>query len=142
MYLALQSRITVYNEVSGDNSLVSTSRDITSTGAISASELFNIFHRKNSRFPVKYKVYVYFRDQGCCVHTAVNYGLDYSVYQDLPSRCHSAFSVLVVDGVNERTKESTDDEPHCKSLGICPETLRWNHISAMTRVMGVCNSIK
>lgn len=89
---------------------------------ISPAELYSIFLAKNKSFPLKFKVYEFFRDQGCCVHTAVNYGLDYSIYQTLPSLCHSALSVLVVDGV---------------SVGRGEDALRWTHVSAMTRVMGV-----
>jgi hypothetical protein len=72
------------------------------------------------------------------VRTAVNYGMDYSVYQTLPSLCHSALSVLVIDGVSgEASAAAEGDDEGGDSGGRPGETLRWTHMSAMTRVMGV-----
>lgn len=105
---------------------------------LSATDLYTIFFQKQAKFPLKYKVYSYFRDQGCCVHTAVNYGLDYAIYQTLPALCHSALSVLVIDGVSGYL--SANDSPSDNGGAGGEETLRWTHMSAMTRVMGVCTS--
>ena len=112
---------------------------------LSADDLYTLFFTKHRNFPLKFKVYAYFRDQGCCVHTAVNYGLDYAIYQTLPALCHSALSVLVIDGVQgsaaagggggQRGRDEDDDED--EDEGGKTETLRWTHMSAMTRVMGV-----
>jgi tRNA splicing endonuclease len=126
LYLTMHGQIAVYQN-SSPSSAASTScdsmdiSDVTPT-VVSTDDLYTIFFNKSPNFPLKYKVYEYFRDKGCCVHTAVNYGLDFAIYQTIPSLCHSALSVLVIDGVRH---------------GEAEESLRWTHMSAMTRVMGV-----
>lgn len=134
LYLTINQHITIYRAPPPSISkpvdydlFLSSSQQSPSPCVLAADDLYEIFFKKNSKFPLKYKVYAYFRDKGCCVHTAVNYGLDYAVYQTLPTLCHSALSALVIDGVHDgnRNESGSDD------------TLRWTHMSAMTRVMGV-----
>mmetsp|Transcript_28079 Transcript_28079/g.47474 ORF Transcript_28079/g.47474 Transcript_28079/m.47474 type:complete len:171 (-) Transcript_28079:560-1072(-) len=139
LYLTINNKITVYQFPPSTATPSSAVYDVALSSsiapfAVSAEELYTLFQRKYSKFPLKYKVYSYFRDQGCCVHTAVNYGLDYAIYQTLPSLCHSALSVLVVDGV---TAEAASSAATDVGMEYGDESLRWTHVSAMTRVMGV-----
>ena len=128
MYLTMHGLLSVYRTTSPSSSTVAAPNDDMEVSemflndVVSTDDLYSLFFNKSSNFPLKYKVYEYFRDKGCCVHTAVNYGLDFAIYQTLPSMCHSALSVLVIDGVRR---------------GAAEENLRWTHMSAMTRVMGV-----
>jgi tRNA-intron lyase len=64
---------------------------------VTTEQLWSKFIEKNSKFPIKYKVYSFFRDQGFVVKTGVHYGLDYAVYRTLPTLCHSEMCAMVVD---------------------------------------------
>lgn len=100
--------------------------DLLDGSRVSLQQLWNRFLEKNKNFPIKYKVYSYFRDLGYVVKTGIHYGLDYAVYRTLPSMCHSEICAMVVDAT----------VPFDVSDGVPSKCQQgWRHISTLTRVM-------
>ena len=58
--------------------------------------------------------------------SGLNYGVDYTIYNTLPSKCHSEMCVTVVDAVTTTgtVANSTDN-------------MSWRHLSTLTRVTPV-----
>ena len=84
---------------------------------------------KNGNFPLKYKVYSYFREQNYVVKTGVHYGLDYTVYRTLPTHCHSEMCALVIDATDK------NDVSEGLESSASHSQISWRHVSTMTRVM-------
>jgi tRNA-intron lyase len=93
---------------------------------VTAMQIWSKFLEKNAKFPLKYKVYSFFRDQGYVVKTGVHYGIDFAVYRTTPNRCHSEICAMVVDATTPLNIH--DDNPSTCQQG-------WRHISTLTRVM-------
>jgi len=94
--------------------------------------LWSRFLEKNRNFPIKFKVYSYFRDLGYIVKTGIHYGLDYAVYRTLPSMCHSEICAMVVDATVPFDVSGLSDGQH----GLPSKCQQgWRHISTLTRVM-------
>jgi tRNA-intron lyase len=93
---------------------------------VTSLQLWSKFLEKNEKFPLKYKVYSFFRDQGYVVKTGVHYGIDFAVYRTTPNRCHSEICAMVVDATSPLNIH--DDKPSTCQQG-------WRHISTLTRVM-------
>lgn len=89
--------------------------------------LWSKFCEKNQKFPLKYKVYTFYRDKDYVVKTGVHYGLDYAIYRCLPSRCHSELCAMVVDATKPYDIEETFESTACQQ--------GWRHLSTLTRVM-------
>ena len=53
---------------------------------VTSLQIWSKFLEKNDKFPLKYKVYSFFRDQGYVVKTGVHYGIDFAVYRTTPNR--------------------------------------------------------
>ena len=96
----------------------------------SSLQLWHKFCEKNSKFPIKYKVYTFFRDRGYVVKTAVHFGFDYAVYRTIPMMSHSEICALVVDATKPLDITSSYKETEASS---CQQG--WRHISTLTRVM-------
>ncbi len=96
----------------------------------SSLQLWHKFCEKNSKFPIKYKVYTFFRDRGYVVKTAVHFGFDYAVYRTIPVMSHSEICALVVDATKPLDITSSYKETEASS---CQQG--WRHISTLTRVM-------
>ncbi len=96
----------------------------------SSLQLWHKFCEKNSKFPIKYKVYTFFRDRGYVVKTAVHFGFDYAVYRTIPMMSHSEICALVVDATKPLDISSSYKETEASS---CQQG--WRHISTLTRVM-------
>jgi tRNA splicing endonuclease len=97
---------------------------------VTLTMLWTKFIEKNSNFPLKYKVYEYFRSKDFVVKTGIHFGLDYSIYQTLPTLCHSEMCVIVVDGLKPRTLEDMESGRVSNSGQI-----GWRHLCTLTRVM-------
>lgn len=97
---------------------------------VTEKELWRKFIQKNDKFPLKYKVYEYFRKQNFVVKTGIHFGLDYSVYRTLPTHCHSELCVIVVDSLQKRSIEDISDG-RVEASG----QIGWRHLSTLTRVM-------
>ena len=93
---------------------------------VTSLQIWSKFLEKNDKFPLKYKVYSFFRDQGYVVKTGVHYGIDFAVYRTTPNRCHSEICAMVVDATEPLNIH--DDKPSNCQQG-------WRHISTLTRVM-------
>lgn len=96
---------------------------------VTKQQLWTKFLEKNKNFPLKYKVYCYFRDLGYIVKTGIHYGMDFAVYRTLPSMCHSEICAMIVDAT-----QPFDVSEGLKGLpSTCQQS--WRHISTLTRVM-------
>lgn len=93
---------------------------------VTSMQIWSKFLEKNAKFPLKYKVYSFFRDQGYVVKTGVHYGIDFAVYRTTPNRCHSEICAMVIDATTPLNVH--DDKPSTCQQG-------WRHISTLTRVM-------
>ena len=93
---------------------------------VTSLQIWSKFLEKNEKFPLKYKVYSFFRDQGYVVKTGVHYGIDFAVYRTTPNRCHSEICAMVVDATSSLNIH--DDKPSKCQQG-------WRHVSTLTRVM-------
>jgi tRNA-intron lyase len=60
------------------------------------AELWHAFRQKNEKFVANFKVYHFYRSQGYYIRSGIHYGVDFSVYRDLPTKCHSEMCVVVV----------------------------------------------
>jgi tRNA-intron lyase len=96
---------------------------------VTKQQLWTKFLEKNKNFPLKYKVYCYFRNLGYIVKTGIHYGMDFAVYRTLPSMCHSEICAMIVDAT-----QPFDVSEGLKGLpSTCQQS--WRHISTLTRVM-------
>jgi tRNA-intron lyase len=86
--------------------------------SIDAATLYSHFVKKLPNFPLKYKVYEYFRDEGFVIKGGTNYGLDFTIYRDSPKLCHSEMCAYVID--------ARDPEQG---------TMSWQELTTLTRVM-------
>lgn len=93
---------------------------------VSAETLYSLFYSKYSRFPLKFKVYEYFKSKGFVVKGGTNYGLDYTVYRASPKLCHSEVCAYVIDGTAPR--KGTENDPDNGALS-------WLELTTLTRVM-------
>jgi tRNA splicing endonuclease len=116
---------------------------VDSNSTLTTEELWDLFVNKNAFFPLKYKTYCFFRSKGYPPHShhsisskrrltfaffdrffirsALNYGLDYSLYRYHPSLCHAEMCLFVVNGLTADSHSS----------------LSWKHISCLTRLLPV-----
>ncbi len=124
---------------------------------VTLEELWRQFLEKCPLYPLKYKVYVFFRNQrylaishalsrqsylsqSVCfsfvVKPGLHYGVDFTVYRSTPTHCHSEICVSVVDGVADgQTCRGVVGEG--AGVAQCPDELSWRHVSTLTRVMPV-----
>ena len=121
--------------------------------------------RKNKQFPIRYKVFEYFKDRGMVVRTGMNFGVDYAVYRDSPLRCHAELCVLVADALSlyppdgavgvEGTEKSEIgagagagssssgsgtsgiSRPAVSNGLLHGDALSWRHLSTLTRLVPV-----
>ena len=119
---------------------------------VSRNKLWETFISKNRFFPLKYKVYSFFRNAGYSlflirksfietysthnrfvVKTGIHYGLDYAVYRLGPMLSHSEFCLLVIDSTGRKITGEDD----VTSSSSSRSQLGWRHLSSLTRVMPV-----
>ena len=93
---------------------------------VTAETLYSIFYSKCPRFPLKFKVYEFFKSKGFVVKGGANYGLDYTVYRASPKLCHSEICAYVVDGTAPR--KGTANNP-------ANGAVNWQELTTLTRVM-------
>jgi len=98
---------------------------------ITVSDLWIVCCFNSKRFPIKYKVYEHFKNQGFVVRTGASFGVDYTLYRTLPSHCHSEICVLVLDG----TGSDSDVAVTGTQMASNPGRVDWNQLGAITRVM-------
>lgn len=93
---------------------------------VDMESVYAMFYAKNSRFPLKFKVYEYFKDRGFIVRGGTNYGLDYTIYRASPKLCHSEICAYVVDGTHPRGDSGNNPDNG---------SLSWQELTTLTRVM-------
>jgi len=93
--------------------------------SVTRQQLWSQFLTKNANFPLKYKVYSHFREQGFVVKTGIHYGLDYAVYRTLPSLCHSELCAMVIDATNPFDVTRGIEAPPTKCMQ------GWRHIRSV-----------
>jgi tRNA splicing endonuclease len=119
---------------------------------LSAQQLYTRCLTKTPAFALAMATYSYFRGRGFWVRTGINYGADFTLYRDLPSRCHSEFSVVVVDATGHATGHATAAATATASVsaasasatvavreeaGGAADRPAWSQIFALTRIMPV-----
>eukprot|EP01039_Chlorochromonas_danica_P002946 gene2945-3214_t len=113
--------------------------DLHMVKCITAEELWQRFLTKSDTFAVKYRVYSYYKDLGFTIRTAVNFGMDYCLYADHPSRCHSEACVLAVDArAGASLRHDVNNEAYYRTTATSMESesnTLWRHVSSLTRVM-------
>jgi hypothetical protein len=118
---------------------------------MTTNQLWSVFCSKNKSFSVKYKTFAFFKSKGSeipllhiahlslehslsnrfFIRSALNYGLDYSLYRYLPSLCHAEMCLLVVDAsLSTTAPPQTATNQH---QGV----LSWKHLSCLTRLLPV-----
>mmetsp|Transcript_2258 Transcript_2258/g.3068 ORF Transcript_2258/g.3068 Transcript_2258/m.3068 type:complete len:415 (+) Transcript_2258:333-1577(+) len=107
-YLSINGHMRVFRGVQGAHSCDSSEE-------VGLDELWTTLCAKNSKFPAKYKVYSFFREQRFVVRSGMHFGVDFAVYRLLPTHCHSELCVAVLD--------QAESELGCR------------HLATLTRVM-------
>jgi hypothetical protein len=72
------------------------------------------------------------------VKTGVNFGVDYCIYNALPSECHSEMCVTIVDAWQDSTLSTTTA---VRARAPADRELSWRHVTTLTRAMPVSSTI-
>lgn len=71
------------------------------------------------------------------VKSGLNFGMDYSVYRNLPRYCHSEFCIKIMHSFERVEKDSKSIDKQFKYIHTTKENFTWKELSALTRVMPV-----
>jgi tRNA-intron lyase len=94
---------------------------------INIEMIYQEFYIQNNKFPIKYKVYEYFKEKGFIVKGGINYGLDFTVYRKSPQFCHAEICAYVIDGTHPYDSKNENNGEN----GI----INWQQLTTLTRVM-------
>lgn len=113
--------------------------DARTGNSVTLEELWSSFCAKMPRFAVKYAVYCHFKAKAFTLRSGINFGMDYCLYRDHPSRCHAEFCVQVVDARIAQAAGAGPTElfyrTAAESSTATSSNMSWRHASSLTRVM-------